>query len=131
MEASNDNPVGPGILERIEGALERARDRVPNLTTGMIIATLLVGLAGGAWASKPVHRWQINREWRERLAQASSAVREAIERGDKEAEATDDEVIAALGDSDEKLSRAEKALADATRAARNPGECRIPAGSLH
>lgn len=131
MEASNDNPVGPGVLERIEGAIERARDRVPNLTTGLIVATLVIGLAGGAWASKPLHRYQINKEWHAKLAASSKAVREAMARGDAEAEATDEEVLNALGDQDAQLYRAELALASARRAALNPSDCRIPAGSLH
>lgn len=129
MEASNDNK-GPPIWERIEGRIERARDRVPNLTTGLVVATFVIGLAGGAWASKPLHRYQINKEWHEKIAKASSAVREAMARGDAEAEATDEEVLNALGDQDAQLYRAELALASARRVALNPSDCRIPAGSL-
>lgn len=123
--------LNPGVLERIEGALERARDRVPNLTTGLIVATLLIGLAGGAFASKPLHRWQINKEWHAKIAAASRSVTSAIARGNAEAEATDADIITALGDIDAKLARAEAALAAANRNARNDGVCRIPADSLH
>lgn len=138
MTTSNDNP-GPSAWERIEGAIEKTRENVPSLTTGLLIATLLIGVAVGAWGSKPFHRRAINQEWRERISGSSAAVRGIIAAGDAEAEETDNAIIAALGATDAKLSAAENRLKIATRlkvaprAAGSPGngdECRIPANGL-
>lgn len=127
MEIANDNR--PSVRERVEGVIERVRDAVP-LTTGLVIAVFLVGAMGGAWASKPVHRWQVNREWRERIAQSSEAVRRIMAAADAEAEATDDMIIATLGDTDARLSQAENDLRNAAAKGgrgNTDDACRIPA----
>lgn len=123
-------PVTPGTWEKIEGILERTRENVPSLTTGLLIATLLIGVAVGAWGSKPFHRRAINNEWHERIASKSAAVRSIIASGDAEAEETDNAIIAALGATDAKLSDAEKRLADLARKPVSDGACRIPANGL-
>lgn len=119
MEATNDN-LRPSTWEKIEGALEKARERVPTLTAALLIACFCVGVGVGAMASKPLHRASINKEWRERIASRSKAVREALAAGNAEGEAADNIAIEELGIADERLSKAERAVKDAGN---------LPAGS--
>lgn len=120
--------IEPSSWEKIEGMIERARDRVPSLSTGLLVATLVIGLAGGAWASKPIHRWQINKEWRARIAEKSDAVRVVLAKGDADADAVDAEIIATLGDIDARLSKAEHNLRNVKAGAGSA--CRISADGL-
>lgn len=124
MEASNDNALTPSLAERIEGAIERAKEKMPSLTTGLVLAAMLSGATLGAIASKPLHRWQINREIRDKLAIKSDAVRNLVKEG-----VDDEAIIATLGDADAKLAEAEQKLARLKWAPSpaQPGECRIPA----
>lgn len=124
-----ENNLTPSAWERIEGALERARERVPTLTTGLLIAVFLAGGVVGALVAKPFHRSAINKEWRERIASKSQGVRAIIARGDADAEQTDNAIIATLGEYDARLSSAEAALSMASRnlAHNSDGNaCRIP-----
>lgn len=103
------------------------RDAAPTLTTGLLIGAVAIGAVGGWYASKVATRWAVNAEWRERIAAASAPVRAIISEGNAELAATDEQIIEALGDTDAKLSTAERALKNipATR-----GDCRINADSL-
>ena len=109
---TNDN-LSPSTLEKIEGLVERARERlpaVPTLTTALLIAVFFVGLGVGAMASKPFHRSAINAEWRERIASKSKLVREAVAEGNADSEQADNAAIDALGEYDARLSKAELAV---------------------
>lgn len=132
QDATNDNSLTPSLREKIEGIYERARDNVPSLTTGLLIAALLVGAGVGALVSKPFHRAEINREWRERIASKSAAVRDVLAKGDAEAEAADNAILETLGAYDARLSSAEAAFASAAHnVTPHRDTCRIPASSLH
>lgn len=120
----------PSVLERAEGMMERVRDRLPTLTTGILIVAFLVCGAAGEWVSRPFHKAKVNAEWRERIASKSATVRHVIAKGDAEAEALDAEIINTLGDHDAQLQFALRRLEDVSRAPATPGECRIPADSL-
>lgn len=114
----------PSTWEKLEGALERARDRVPTLTTALLIATFAAGAGTGIMVSKPWHKAQANREWRERLAAKSAGVRQIIADGNAEAEALDEKILAELGVYDDRLAVAEAALENASRD--DTSACRIP-----
>lgn len=118
----------PSTWEKLEGALERARDRVPTLTTALLIATFCAGAGTGIMVSKPWHRAEINKEWRERLASKSAGVRQIIAQGNAEAEALDDKILAELGVYDDRLAVAEAALENAARDSSDV--CRVPAWRL-
>lgn len=64
--------------------------------------------------------------WRDQIAAKSSSVRAVIGQGRAEIDALDNEIIAALGDTDEKLSAAERALAKSRLAVTPDGCPRVP-----
>ena len=70
-----------------------------------------------ALVAAPIWGWWKGRErdqwWRAEIARTSAPVRAIVETGNKQAQATDDDVIKALGGTDEKLHAAEKKLHDA------------------
>lgn len=126
--SANDNRIS--MRERVEGYVERARDRV-SITTGLLIVCLLVGAGVGAAASKPFHRADVNREWRERIAKQSAGVRAVLAKSNADAEALDTAIIAELGVYDARLSSAELALAHASRnAGAGRGACDIDTDRL-
>lgn len=106
------------------------RESAPSLTTGLLLATTVIGFAGGWYVSKPVTRWQVNKEWRTKIAAKSLTVRNIIETGDAEIAATDDDIINALGDTDAKLANAERNLKNSSRPSVAGDRCRIPADCL-
>ncbi len=118
--------AAPSAFERIEGAIERTRERLPTFTTALLIVVFAVGAGVGVVASKPWHRAEVNKEWRARLASEVSGIRKIVAQGDKAAEALDNEIIAELGVYDERLSVAEQGLENASRNVAD-GACRIPA----
>ena len=121
----------PPAWEKIEGAIERTRERLPTLTTALLIATFAVGLGVGAMVSKPWHRAEINKQWRERIASNSETVRQIVAKGDADADALDRKIIAELGVYDERLHVAEMGLENASRSTGDDGgACRIPAWRL-
>jgi hypothetical protein len=71
--------------------------------------------------------YRVNREWRQRIATASSAVRAAVGEGAKAAEAADADIIKSLGESDAKLRIAERLLVEARDSRDSSGCPRIPA----
>lgn len=123
--------ISPTAWEKIEGAIERTRERVPTLTTALLIATFAVGLGVGVVASKPWHRAEINKQWRERIASNSETVRQIVAQGDADADALDRKIFAELGVYDDRLQVAEMGLENASRnAANDGGSCRVPAWRL-
>lgn len=119
--ASNDNGLTPSVRERIEGTWERVRERVPTLTTALLVSAFCVGIGVGAMASKPFH----NAEYRERIASKMKPVRDAIAAGNAEGDAADDIAIEELGIAYERLSKAERAVKDAGRLPPSAGACGI------
>jgi hypothetical protein len=130
IEALKDRAQLGYVMAR-ERAQQVASIRVE--TSSSIGRVILYGLVGllvlilfttlQSWFTE--HR--VNREWRQRIAQASSAVRAAVGEGAKAAEAADAAIINTLGVSDAKLRIAEKLLLE-TRDSRDSNGCpRIPA----
>ena len=74
----------------------------PRVSVVLVGALVLTGVLAA-----PVYGWHIGRErdkwWRAEIAKQSSAVRGVIERGSAEAEATDADVLKALGEDHAKL----------------------------
>lgn len=122
------------VREKIDAVKEQiqfVRESAPSLTTGLLIAAVLIGGAGGWFASSYWTRWAVNAEWRDRIAAKSANVRNIIDTGNAEITATDDDIINALGDTDARLSQAETALRSIkVSKPANGGECRIPRDSL-
>lgn len=143
------------ILDKIAGAYASARDGVsetrdrlsdavtsakqqvhlvqtaaPTLTTGLLIAAVLIGGVAGWFISKPFTRWAVNKEWRETIAKNSSGTLRQVALGNAEADATDRDIISALGESDAKLSNAERHLKNLANTRARPDDCRIRADSL-
>jgi flagellar biosynthesis/type III secretory pathway M-ring protein FliF/YscJ len=143
------------IIDKIAGAYASARDGVadardrfseaatsakqqvhlvqtaaPTLTTGLLIAAVLIGSVAGWFISKPFTRWAVNKEWRQTIAKNSSGTLRQVALGNAEADATDRDIISALGESDAKLSNAERHLKNLANARPQPGDCRIPADRL-
>lgn len=110
------------------------RDSAPSLTTGLLIATTAIGFGAGWYVSKPFTRWAVNSEWRANIAANSSKVRTIIKNGNSEADATDNEILEALGDTDAALINAERNLKNAGRTGGiqtgSIDRCRIPAECL-
>lgn len=122
------------VREKIDAVKEQiqfVRESAPSLTTGLLIAAVLIGGACGWFASSYWTRWAVNAEWRDRIAAKSANVRNIIDTGNAEITATDDDIINALGDTDARLSQAETALRSIkVSKPANGGECRIPRGLL-
>lgn len=110
------------------------RESAPSLTTGLLIATTAIGFAGGWWISKPFTRSTVNAEWRTNIAAKSGKVRSIVATGNAEIEATDDDILEALGDTDAALINAERNLKNANRPTGiqtgSIDRCRIPAECL-
>lgn len=125
--------AGPreAVRDKIDAARDQIqiiRDAAPTLTTALIVVVFVAGIAAGWFASKPFTRWAVNAEWRDKIAAKSGAVRGVLAAGNAEISATDDDIIEALGDTDARLSTAERALKTIRPA--TGGECRINADSL-
>lgn len=122
------------VREKIDAVKEQiqfVRESAPSLTTGLLIGAMLIGAAGGWFASSIKTRWTVNAEWRDRIAAKSATVRNVIDAGNAEVTATDDAIINALGDTDARLAQAENALRSIkVSKPANGGECRIPRGLL-
>jgi hypothetical protein len=128
-----------GIRDRASLGYELAKERAQQVasirieTSSSIGRVILYGLVGllvlilfttlQSWLTE--HR--VNREWRQRIAQASSAVRAAVGEGAKAAEAADADIIESLGESDAKLRIAERLLVEARDSRDSNGCPRIPA----
>lgn len=110
--------------------IQLVRDTAPTLTTALLVVVVAVGFGAGWYASKPFQRAAVNKEWRAKIAANSTAVRNIVAAGDAEITATDDEIIEALGDTDEKLAAAERNLKNANRSAVGSDPCRIRAECL-
>ncbi|NOU05304.1 MAG: hypothetical protein HOO99_03895 [Hyphomicrobiaceae bacterium] len=113
----------------VEGFAESAvylRNAAPTLTTALLLVVFALGGGAGWFISKPFVRHAVNTEWRNRIAQKSKTVRTIVATGDKEAEQADDDIIKALGDTDEKLSTAIHEL-EALRRAVPLDRCSVPA----
>mgnify|MGYP003388457807 FL=1 len=106
------------------------RESAPSLTTGLLIATTAIGFAGGWYVSKPFTRSSVNAEWRANIAAKSGRVRAIVANGNTEIEATDDDILEALGDTDAALSNAERNLKNANRPSGiqtgSIDRCRVP-----
>ena len=89
-------------------------DNGPRVSVVFFAVLILAGVLAA-----PVYGWHVKKErdkwWRAEIAKQSQAVRGVIERGTAEAEATDAEIIAALGETDGALETARKKLAQANK----------------
>lgn len=115
-----------GVREQIQFVRESA----PTLTTALLLVVFAIGGAVGWFASKPFTRSAVNKEWRAEIAAKSASVRSIVAAGNEEADATDNAIIKALGDTDARLSTAENALRSIKPNTSAAGECRIPASRL-
>lgn len=105
-----------------------ARERITVAAEGLapafrvfliILAAFVIGYGVAWWTAEK----RVNAEWRQRIAAASSAVREANATGTAEIKLTDDEIIQRLGDTDEQLRNAERALEAARKDRRETVGC--------
>src|SRR5690606_23422504 len=110
------------VLQRIH----RARVDPPPIPLSWGLPYLAVDIA-----VIPIARCDAARDrdqwWREQIAAKSSSVRSVIQQSSAEIDALDKEILKALGDTDEKLSAAERQL-EKVRGSIGPDGCpRIPA----
>src|SRR5690606_12698783 len=117
LESVRENP----IVQRIESF----RYDPPPLDWKAILVVILTVVGAyylGRWnAADDRDQW-----WREQIAAKSSTVRSVISQGRAEIDALDNEILKALGDTDEKLAAAEHELEKA-RSSVSPDGCpRIP-----
>lgn len=117
LETVRANP----IVQRIE----TFRYDPPPLDWKAILVVILTVVGAyylGRWnAADDRDQW-----WREQIAAKSSSVRSVISQGRAEIDALDNEILKALGDTDEKLAAAEHELEKARDAVSPDGCPRIP-----
>jgi hypothetical protein len=91
------------------------REAAPSLTTGLLIAALLVGAGVGAGVSNVLTRWSVNRDWRERIAEAGQRTTDAIDKGNADAADVDAKAIDDVKGAFANAAKAEKDLQDLQR----------------
>lgn len=85
-------------------------------------ATLLIGCLVSWWYAEST----VNAKWREKIAESSASVREAVAEGNAEAEAVDAQVLEQIRGLDDKLKQAQAELART----RGRDKCFVPADCL-
>lgn len=88
------------------------REAAPSLTTGLLVATFLVGAGVGAIADRFWTRSVVNQEWRDRIAAAKKPTLDAIEQGNADAADVDAEAIENVKGAFSNAAKAEKDLQD-------------------
>lgn len=88
------------------------REAAPSLTTGLLIAALLVGAGIGAGVDHFFTRWAVNREWREKIAAAQQPTNDAIDKGNADAADVDAKAIDDIKGAFANATKAEKDLQD-------------------
>jgi hypothetical protein len=91
------------------------REAAPSLTTGLLMAAMLVGAGIGAGVDHLFTRWAVNREWRERIAAAQQPTKDAIDKGNADAADVDAKAIDDIKGAFANAAKAEKDLQDLQR----------------
>jgi hypothetical protein len=100
---------------KISSEFSVIREAAPSLTTGLLIAAVLVGAGIGAGVDHLFTRWAVNREWRERIAAAQKPTKDMIDKGNADAADVDAKAIDDIKGAFANAARAEKDLQDLQR----------------
>lgn len=84
----------------------------PGLPLWAVAAIIVTLIIGALWWRASI-RSERDAWWRTEIAKKSQAVEKIVTAGNREAEITDEEVLNAVGDQDDALSKAERDLAEA------------------